>query len=312
MHPDTVAAVINAARHHWVFANDMEITLEANPGSVESGRFMGYRDAGVNRISMGIQALSDEDLRRLGRIHSVAEARAAFDIARTCFDRVSFDLIYARQGQSLAQWQAELKQALSMAVDHLSLYQLTVENGTAFGDRYAAGKLGGLPDDDTAADMYQMTQQLCAEHGMPRYEVSNHARPDAESRHNLIYWRYGDYIGVGPGAHGRLTTPNGRLAIECVKSPGGWLAAVKKGSGESLRTQISGLDQAQEYLMMGLRVQGGIDPGRYEALAGHPLDSAARQNLADLGMTTDTESNISVTDQGVIVLNAVISGFLTA
>ncbi|MCX8952482.1 radical SAM family heme chaperone HemW, partial [Ruegeria sp. NA] len=191
MDPETVAAVIETARALWRPANDMEISLEANPGSVEAGRFAAYRDAGVNRISMGVQALNDEDLRRLGRIHTVAEARAAFDIARDCFERVSFDLIYARQHQTLDAWRAELNEALSMAVDHLSLYQLTIEDGTAFGDRYAVGKLRGLPEDDSAADMYLATQEICEKHGLPAYEVSNHARPGAESVHNLVYWRYG-------------------------------------------------------------------------------------------------------------------------
>ena len=203
MHPDTVASIIEAARSHWSFANDIEITLEANPGSVEVARFAGYRDAGVNRISMGIQALNDTDLRRLGRIHKVSEARTAFDIAQSCFDRVSFDLIYARQGQSLNDWKAELIQGLSMASTHVALYQLTIEDGTAFGDRFARGTLRDLPSDDLSADMYLLTQDICAEHSMHSYEVSNYARPGSESKHNLIYWRYGDYAGVGPGAHGR-------------------------------------------------------------------------------------------------------------
>ncbi|NNE52265.1 MAG: coproporphyrinogen III oxidase, partial [Sulfitobacter sp.] len=205
MDPDVVAEVIAEIRHLWPLANDLEITLEANPGSVEAGRFAAYRQAGVSRVSMGIQALNDADLKRLGRIHTVQEALAAFDIARNRFERVSFDLIYGRQEQTLKNWEAELKQALSMAIDHLSLYQLTIEQGTAFGDRYARGKLRGLPNEDLGADMYTVTQEICGQMGFPRYEVSNHARPGAESRHNLIYWRYGDYLGIGPGAHGRLS-----------------------------------------------------------------------------------------------------------
>ena len=239
MAPETVAAVIDEARALWRPANDMEITLEANPGSVEAGRFAAYRDAGVNRISMGIQALNDDDLRRLGRIHTVAEARAAFDIARDCFDRVSFDLIYARQHQTPEDWRAELTEALSMAVDHLSLYQLTIEDGTAFGDRYAVGKLRGLPEDDSAADMYLITQEICEAHGLPAYEVSNHARPGAESQHNLIYWRYGDYVGIGPGAHGRLTLNGQKQATETYLSPNAWLRAVETGTGEKERTRLS-------------------------------------------------------------------------
>jgi oxygen-independent coproporphyrinogen-3 oxidase len=310
MHPDTVAAVIQSIRGHWAMANDLEITLEANPGSVEAGRFSGYRDAGVTRISMGIQALNDPDLKRLGRIHSVQEARAAFDIARSCFDRVSFDLIYGRQDQTLDAWQAELSEALSMAVDHVSLYQLTVEEGTAFGDRYARGKLAGLPDDDLSADMYQLTQDVAADFGFPSYEVSNHARPGAECRHNQIYWRYGDYAGIGPGAHGRLTVEGNRLATECTRMPGEWLNAVSAETGESLRYNLSGAEQAEEYLIMGLRLRSGIDTDRYERLAQGPLSVQARRNLVDLGMITESASNITVTKQGFSVLNAVILALL--
>lgn len=311
MHPDTVAAIIEAAHEHWTFANDIEITLEANPGSVEAARFAGYRDGGVNRVSMGIQAMNDADLRRLGRIHTVDEAFAAFDIARSCFDRVSFDLIYARQDQTLENWRKELKQALNMAIDHLSLYQLTVESGTAFGDRYAIGKLRGLPGDDLSADMYEITQELCDTHSLPMYEVSNHAKPGAESRHNLIYWQYGDYVGIGPGAHGRLTYNTQRFATECVKAPGAWLAEVRNGSAEIDRVPLTIQEQSEEFLMMGLRLRQGLDVTRYEALAGKPLDTGARQNLTELGMITETGSNIAVTNQGFMVLNAIISEFLT-
>lgn len=311
MMPETVAEVISAAGRLWTPANDIEITLEANPGSVEAGRFSGYREAGVNRVSMGVQALNDTDLRRLGRIHTADEARAAFDVARQIFDRVSFDLIYARQDQSLEDWESELNRALEMAADHLSLYQLTVEDGTAFGDRYRRGTLRGLPDDDLAADMYDLTQEICSAHGLPRYEVSNHARPGSESRHNLIYWHYGDYIGIGPGAHGRLTLDGVKYATESAKNPRAWLAAVAEGSGELPRTRLTGLEQAEEYLMMGLRVKNGIDPDRFEALSGRVFDLEVRQNLAGLGMIEDFGSKISVTDQGIKVLNAVISDFLS-
>ncbi|MCB1404002.1 MAG: radical SAM protein, partial [Rhodobacteraceae bacterium] len=217
------AAVIAAVRDGWPQAGDVEITLEANPTSVEAGRFRGFRDAGVNRVSMGIQALDEGDLRRLGRMHSVAEAIRAYEIARDTFERVSFDLIYARQGQTLDQWRAELGRALALAVDHLSLYQLTIEDGTRFGDMHARGRLRGLPDADLAADMFAVTQETCDAAGMGGYEISNHARPGAESRHNLIYWRYGDYAGIGPGAHGRLTVGGRRWAIESPRSPEAWL-----------------------------------------------------------------------------------------
>ena len=310
MNPDTVAAVIDTARALWRPANDMEITLEANPGSVEAGRFAAYRDAGVNRISMGIQALNDEDLRRLGRIHTVAEARAAFDVARTCFDRVSFDLIYARQHQTLDVWRAELTEALSMAVDHLSLYQLTIEDGTAFGDRYAIGKLRGLPEDDSAADMYLATQEICEVHGLPAYEVSNHARPGAESQHNLIYWRYGDYVGIGPGAHGRITVDGRKYATETHLSPTGWLKAVSNGSGEAERTALSDEDQASEYLMMGIRIKDGLDIDRYQTLSGTSLPQDRVQHLADIGMIEHQSNRVKATKDGRAVLNAVIRELL--
>ncbi|WP_170443850.1 radical SAM family heme chaperone HemW [Ruegeria arenilitoris] len=310
MAPETVAAVIDTARSLWRPANDMEITLEANPGSVDAGRFAAYRDAGVNRISMGIQAMNDEDLRRLGRIHSVAEARAAFDIARTCFDRVSFDLIYARQYQTLEAWRAELTEALSMTIDHLSLYQLTIEAGTAFGDRYSVGKLRGLPEDDNAADMYLATQEICEAHGMPAYEVSNHAVPGAESRHNLIYWRYGDYVGIGPGAHGRITLDGPRIATETHLAPTAWLNAATQGNGEKLRTPLTAEEQANEYLMMCLRLTEGLDMDRFNRLSGHPLPQRKLGYLQDIGMIAQDGPRVSATADGRAVLNAVIRELL--
>ncbi|KJZ26390.1 radical SAM family heme chaperone HemW [Tritonibacter mobilis] len=311
MHPDTVAAVIEAARENWTFANDIEISLEANPGSVEAGRFAGYRDAGVNRISMGIQALNDDDLRRLGRIHSVEEARTAFDVARSCFDRVSFDLIYARQGQTLDAWKAELSEALSMAIDHLSLYQLTIEDGTAFGDRYARGKLRDLPTDDNAADMYLATQDICDAYGLPGYEISNHARPGAESRHNQIYWRYGDYVGVGPGAHGRITLNGQRYATEAPRAPGAWLDAVKNGQGLLPFEILKPEDQVVEHMMMGMRLFEGLDLERHEALAGKPLSVEKIQELTDWGMIVVDGARLRATSQGRAVLNAVLRELLT-
>ncbi len=310
MDPDTVAAVVDTARTLWRPANDMEITLEANPGSVEAGRFAAYRDAGVNRISMGVQALNDDDLRRLGRIHSVAEARAAFDIARSCFDRVSFDLIYARQHQTLSDWRAELTEALSMAVDHLSLYQLTIEEGTAFGDRYAVGKLRGLPEDDNAADMYLATQEICESHGMPAYEVSNHARHGAESQHNLIYWRYGDYVGIGPGAHGRITIDGQKWATETFLSPNAWLTSVETGSGEKTRAALKPQDQANEYLMMGLRVFEGLNIDRFNALSETPLSTKVIDDLISYGMVARCDNRLIATKDGRAVLNAVIRELL--
>lgn len=307
MAPETVDAVITAARAAWGFANSIEITLEANPTSVERERFQGFADAGVNRLSMGIQALRDPDLRRLGRMHSVAEARAAFDIARDVFRRVSFDLIYARQDQSRDAWRAELAEALDMAADHLSLYQLTIEPGTAFGARADAGKLRGLPDEDLCADLYADTQQLCADAGMAGYEISNHAAPGSESRHNLIYWRQGDWAAVGPGAHGRVTLPEGRFATEAERMPGAWLLAVeKRGSGETLRDPLPRHEQATEYLLMGLRLAEGIDMDRHASLAEEPLNRAAIDRLEELGLVRAAEGRLRVTDAGRPVLNAIL------
>lgn len=311
MDPDVVADVIAAIRRLWPTANDLEITLEANPGSVEADRFAAFRQAGVNRISMGIQALNDADLKRLGRIHTIAEGLAAFDIARTTFDRVSFDLIYGRQNQTLVDWQAELKQALSLAIDHMSLYQLTIEQGTAFGDRYAIGKLRGLPTDDLGADMYAATQDICGEMGMPSYEVSNHARDGAQSRHNLIYWRYGDYLGIGPGAHGRLTQNGNRFATECFSNPKRWLDASVSGATEKPRELLTTEDQGSEFLMMGLRLKEGVDLRRYEALAGAPLSTKKITQMQDIGMISRVHDQIFVTDQGFMVLNAILAELLS-
>ena len=310
MPPDTVHAILDRVRDRWTLANDVEITLEANPGSVEAARFAGYADAGVGRVSMGIQALNDPDLRRLGRIHTVAEARAAFDVARAQFDRVSFDLIYARQDQTLGEWRAELSTALDMAVDHLSLYQLTIEPGTAFGARFDAGGLKGLPADDLAVDMYELTQDLCEVAGMAAYEVSNHAPPGAESRHNLIYWSHGDYIGIGPGAHGRLTLNGRRMATEAYPHPDAWLKRSDIGQTEKPRAVLAPKDQAGEYLMMGLRVTSGIDLHRYATLAGAPIDPAKIDYLSSLGMVAVAGGNLVATRQGRTVLNAVITELL--
>ncbi len=306
MDPELVNSILSKVRDCWTLSNDVEITLEANPTSVESGRFQGYRDAGVNRISMGIQSLKDEDLKRLGRLHSVAEAQKAFDIARSTFDRVSFDLIYARQGQTIDAWRSELREALSMAIDHLSLYQLTIEQGTAFGDRYNRGQLRDLPSDDSAADMYFVTQDECEKAGMPAYEVSNHARNGSESRHNLIYWRYGDYVGIGPGAHGRLTLDDKKYAIDTPLAPTSWLQSLtEKGHGENPREVLSGYDQAVEYLMMGLRITEGIDLNRLSSLLGNEFTFKNKYLIED-GFISTENGRLSITGKGRPVLNAII------
>ena len=307
MDPSVVHAILDRVRSTWNIANDLEVTLEANPGSVEAGRFRAYAEAGVNRISMGVQALNDDDLRRLGRLHSVAEARAAFDIARATFDRVSFDLIYARQDQTLPQWEAELREALSMAVDHLSMYQLTIEDGTAFGDRFARGGLKGLPSDDLGADMYALTQDICEAHGMPAYEISNHAREGAESRHNRIYWQGGDYAGIGPGAHGRLTLDDTRWATVAQRMPGAWLAAAEAGRGEEPREAVPPSEMADEYLIMGLRLRDGLDLTRLRALAPKAISDRGLTDMLDLGMVAVEGDRLRATPQGRVVLNAVIT-----
>jgi len=311
MPPETVDAVIAEICARWTPSNDLEIALEANPGSVEAGRFRAYAQAGVTRVSMGVQALNDTDLRALGRLHSVAEARKAFDIARNSFEAVSFDLIYARQNQSLSDWRAELIEALDMAVDHLSLYQLTIEPGTAFGARFEAGKLRGLPKDDIAADMFEVTQEVCAANGLPAYEVSNHARPGAMCRHNLIYWQGGDYVGLGPGAHGRLTLGKTRFATEALLSPEAWLNSVQtKGHGESGRTALSATDRGNEYLMMSLRLAEGMSIPRLERLSGQRLSLEKLDHLQQIGMVAVENERLRTTLQGRMVLNAVIGELL--
>ncbi|MEQ9389843.1 radical SAM family heme chaperone HemW [Marinovum algicola] len=306
MQVETVEAVLNRVAQRWTLANDVEITLEANPSSVEAGRFRGYRAAGVNRVSLGVQALNDTDLRRLGRLHDVAQAEAAIAIAQETFERMSFDLIYARQDQSLAEWDSELRRALDMDVDHLSLYQLTIEDGTAFGDRFKAGKLRGLPQEELSADMYALTQEICEAAGLPAYEVSNHAREDRQSRHNLIYWRGGDYAGIGPGAHGRLTLDGARIATEARRNPGVWLSAVAQGDAE-MRSTLNTTDIVLEYIMMGLRTSEPLDLARLKARTGAEIPAARLAHLQELGMIERRDALVSVTPAGRPILNAVIS-----
>ena len=307
MSPDLVADILTRIRTTWPMANGPEITLEANPTSVEAGRFRAFCDAGITRLSMGIQALNDPDLKRLGRMHSAAEARAAFEIARTTFDRVSFDLIYARQHQTLDAWRTELTEALTMAADHLSLYQLTIEDGTVFGARHARGLLPGLPEDDLAADMFALTQELTDQAGLPAYEVSNHAQNGAESRHNLIYWRAGDWGGIGPGAHGRLTLDGTRWATETHLAPTAWLEAVERtGHGESVRNAVPRAEQAEEFLMMGLRLREGIDLARYERLTGTSIEVSKIKELVGMDLVETTPTRLAVTPQGRPLLNAIL------
>ncbi|WP_340108421.1 radical SAM family heme chaperone HemW [Pikeienuella sp. HZG-20] len=305
MPAETVGALIEAADRLWGLAPDAEISLEANPTSVEAARFRAYAAAGVNRISMGVQALNDADLKRLGRMHSAAEARAAFDIARAAFTRVSFDLIYARQDQTPQAWAAELADALAMAVDHLSLYQLTIEAGTRFGELHARGRLRGLPVDERAADMYDATQTVSAAAGLPAYEISNHARPGAESRHNLIYWRYGDYAGIGPGAHGRLTLDGRRMATETPRDPATWLAGAPVAPDP-----LPDGAEADEYALMSMRLVEGMDLDRYARLAGAALPEARLDALAAEGLIRRSGRRIAATPTGRPVLNALLAALL--
>ena len=306
MLPETVHAVIDEARAAWNFANDIEISMEANPGSVEADRFRGYAEAGVDRLSMGIQALNDQDLRRLGRMHSVAEARQAFDLARENFGRVSFDLIYARQDQSREAWRGELREAVAMAVDHLSVYQLTIEQGTVFGARHKRGLLRGLPDDDLAADMYLETQETLQALGMPGYEISNHAATASESRHNLIYWRQGDRAAIGPGAHGRLTAQGKRFATVAETMPERWLALVEaQGSGDVSADALAADEIADEYLLMSMRLSEGMDEARYRRLGGG-FDEPRLARAMDDGLIARRGGRLAATPKGRPVLNYIL------
>ena len=307
MPPQAVDYVLRAIDELWGLGDLAEVTLEANPTSIESENFKGYRAAGVNRVSVGVQALDDADLAKLGRQHSVEEALAAFRLARDIFPRVSFDLIYARPGQSLAAWQAELARALDEAAGHMSLYQLTIEPGTAYHDLYHAGKLT-IPDDDHAAALFELTQEMTQAAGLRAYEVSNHALPGQESRHNLIYWRYGDYAGAGPGAHGRITTPEHKLALSTLKDPEGWRQAVAKQGHALVESNVlSACDQGFEYLIMGLRLTEGISLNRYARLTGQSIPKDRMAALVEEGMITHQDDMVAATPAGRRLLNALIA-----
>lgn len=307
MPPETVGALIEAACTQWTSANDLEVTLEANPTSVEAGRFGDFVDGGVNRFSVGLQALQDADLRALGRLHSVAEGRRAYEVARALCDRVSFDLIYARQNQTRAAWSRELRSALSFAGEHASLYQLTVEAGTAFGARQAAGGLRGLPNEDIAVDLFEETQAACRAAGLPRYETSNHARPGAEARHNLIYWRGGDWVGIGPGAHGRVGQPEGRLATVAHRMPDAWLRRNEsEGTGIATLDILQGIDIAEEYMIMALRTTQGVDLKYLNGLA-HVLDERRCRSLCDDGLLQVSDDHLCTTERGALLVNAILA-----
>ena len=307
MEAATVQGILDRIRDTWTLANDIEITLEANPGSVEAARFEGYASAGVNRVSLGIQSLDPNDLRRLGRMHSVDEAAKAIAIAQATFQRVSIDLIYALQNQTLSAWRDELNRALDFGTSHLSLYQLTIEDGTVFGQMHAKNLLRGLPEEDLAADMFELTQEVTRAAGLPAYEVSNHARPGDESRHNLIYWRMGDYAGIGPGAHGRLTLDSGRFATEAERMPTPWLNQTLSAPGSAERSErLNAEDRANEYLMFALRLKEGASLERYQNLAGVPLSETALSEVTALGLLNRDGDRIHTSDRGVMMLNGVL------
>ena len=311
MEPALVASILAQISDKWTLSNSVEITLEANPGSVEASRFQGYREAGVNRISLGLQALNDGDLKLLGRMHSAREGLEALDIARATFSRVSFDLIYARQNQTLENWQKELQQALSFQPDHLSLYQLTIEDGTVFGARHRKGQLRGLPNDDLSVELFELTQSMASDAGLPAYEISNHARPGEASRHNLIYWRMGDYLGIGPGAHGRLSFGSKRLATEEMHAPTQWLSAIENaGSARTKEAELSETDIFEEYTMMALRLSEGAEKsvlGNFDAAI---WDQASKNDLVKAGHLIETEDAYKVPVSSRLVLNRIISELL--
>jgi oxygen-independent coproporphyrinogen-3 oxidase len=308
MQPATVGAILDSIGKRWKVAPDVEVTLEANPTSVEAPRFRGYRAAGVNRVSLGVQALDDAKLKELGRLHTAQEALDAVAIARQAFDRYSFDLIYARPGQTPEQWAAELKRAIAEAAEHLSLYQLTIEPDTPFSTLHQAGKLV-VPNEDTARALYDLTQEICTGAGLPAYEVSNHARPGAECRHNLVYWRAHEYAGVGPGAHGRLDIDGRRHATMTERRPEAWLMRVESlGHGAVTDDLLTAEERADEFLLMGLRLAAGIDPAGYHALAGRPLDQERIAMLKAVGFVeSGGDGFLRVTASGFPVLDAVVA-----
>jgi putative oxygen-independent coproporphyrinogen III oxidase len=308
MQPSTVGAILEAIGKHWQVAERAEVTLEANPTSVEATRFRGYRSAGVNRVSLGVQALDDAALKALGRLHTADEALAAVAIARKEFERYSFDLIYARPEQTAGAWAGELKRAIAEAAEHLSLYQLTIEADTPFAGLHAAGKLV-IPDEAQARALYDVTQEICVTHGLPAYEISNHARIGAECRHNLVYWRGDEYAGIGPGAHGRLDIDGKRHATATERRPEAWLMRVESsGDGVVTNDELNSEERGDEYLLMGLRLREGIDPDRYRLLAGRSLDSDRIKNLRDEGaISIDADGRLRVTHEGFPVLDAVVA-----
>lgn len=307
MPPALAADLISTAAQHWSFAPDIEITLEANPSSVEAARFADLASAGINRVSLGLQALHDDALRFLGRAHDVAEGLGALDVAQRHFTRVNFDLIYARPGQGIEDWEAELARAIGFGTDHLSLYQLTIEPGTRFETMARKGDFMPM-DGDEAAALYELTQDMTMAAGIAAYEVSNHARTGQQSRHNLTYWRYGDYVGIGPGAHGR----RGKMATTRHKKPENWMEAVtRNGHGCQSETPLGDQERASEALLMGLRLAEGVDPDHISTITGIGrnalFDTAAITRMERLGLMRTTPNRITVTQKGMLLLDAILA-----
>jgi putative oxygen-independent coproporphyrinogen III oxidase len=305
----SVDAILSEVARLWGFEQNPEITLEANPNSVEQSRFKEYAQAGVNRVSIGVQALNNDALKFLGRLHGADEARKAIGLAQDIFPRMSFDLIYARPGQSALEWERELREALSFGATHLSLYQLTIEPGTAFATLARTGRLQTPPEND-AADLYELTQGMMEAAGLPAYEISNHAKPGDESRHNLIYWRYGDYAGAGPGAHGRLTLGRRRVATQAERLPETWALRVEADGHAITQTEIAREDSAREHLLMNLRLREGIDLDAYETRWDATISRDTVKDLSEAGLISQNGAHLTATPQGRLVLNAVIAALL--
>ncbi len=308
MEPSTVDAILQSISKHWHVPDSIEISMEANPSSVEADRFKAYRSAGVNRVSLGVQSLNDDQLKFLGRLHNADEARSAIEIARNTFDRISFDMIYARPDQTLDAWRNELGEALSLAADHLSLYQLTIEQGTAFFDLKQNGKLTELQE-NRAAELYELTQELTSASGFETYEISNHAKPGAQCEHNLVYWRGQEYAGIGPGAHGRLQTNEGRLATANIKNPEMWWQQVMvQKHGMEQMDVLEQFEHADEFLLMGLRLAEGFSLQKFEEVAGHKIDEGQIKFLKDIDMLEQiSDTHIRATLKGFLVLDAVVA-----